>query len=102
MSHNVHIFDGTIWHHQAILMIKILAILRGALDRLFHHRRVIRMNPLENELHGRFRHSVVLEDSKGFIGPDVLAGGGLPAEAPGTAEPLDFSQVGLASSFVAL
>src|SRR5713101_7607613 len=67
MSHNMDIFDRTIRHHQAIFMIKIPPILRGALDGLFHKGRVFRMNPLENKFHGRYRRSVVLEDSKGFL-----------------------------------
>jgi len=67
MSHNVDMFDGTIGHQQAIFMFKILSILRRALDGLFHEGRVFRMNPLEKKFHSRFRCSVVLEDSKGFL-----------------------------------
>ena len=67
MSHNVDMFDGTIRHQQAIFMFKILSILRRALDGLFHEGRVFRMNPLEKKFHSRFRCSVVLEDSKGFL-----------------------------------
>ncbi len=74
MSHYMDIFDGTIRHHQAIFMIKILPILGRALDGLFHEGRVFRVNPLENEFHGRFRHSVVLEDAKGLLRPEDLAG----------------------------
>src|SRR5229473_6706547 len=36
MSHNVDMFDGTIRHHQAIFMLKILSILRRAIDGLSH------------------------------------------------------------------
>ena len=61
------IFDGTIRHHQATFILKILPILRRALNGLFHKGRVFRMNPLENKLHGRYRRLVVLEDSKGFL-----------------------------------
>ncbi len=67
MSDNMDIFDGTLWHNQAISMFKILPILRCVLDGLFHKGRVVRMNPLEKKFHSRFRCSVVLEDSKGFL-----------------------------------
>src|ERR1700731_486567 len=96
MSHNMDIFDGTIRHHQAIFMLKILPILRRALDGLLHERRIFRMNPLENKFHGRFRRSVILEDSKGLLRAEDLAGGGPPAEAPRMTEPLSFRQVRLA------
>src|SRR5258706_7430458 len=69
------IFDGTIWHRQAIFMIKILPILRCALDGLFHEGRVVRMNPLENEFYSRFRRCVVFENSDGFLRPKDLARG---------------------------
>jgi hypothetical protein len=36
MSHDAEIFDGTIRRQQAMFKIKILPILRGALDGLFH------------------------------------------------------------------
>ena len=71
-------------------MLKIPSILRRALDGLSHQGRVVRMNPLEDELDGGCRRSVVLEDSKRFVGPDDLAGGGPPAEAPRVTEPLRF------------
>src|ERR1700676_2439712 len=59
MSHNVDIFDGTIWHKQAMLKIKILAVLRRALNGLFHQGRVLRMNSLENKFRSRSGRSVV-------------------------------------------
>src|ERR1700694_5717444 len=98
----MNMFDGTIWHQQAIFKIKIFPCPRRALDGLFHERQVFRMNPLESELHSRYRGSVVLEDSKAFIGPDELAGGGSPDEAPGMTEPLSLRQVRLASLLSAL
>jgi hypothetical protein len=67
MSHDVDIFEGTIRHQQATFMVKIFAILRRALDYLFHQGRVFRMNPLESKLHGWLRRSVVSEDSKRFL-----------------------------------
>src|ERR1700674_2572632 len=96
MSHNVDMFDRTIRHHQAIFMLKILSILRSTLNGLFHRGRVFRMNPLEDQFDGRFRRSVVLEDSKGFLGPEDLAGAVPPAEASAMTEPLCFHQVRLA------
>jgi hypothetical protein len=66
MSHNVDMFDRTIRHHQAIFKVKIISILRRALDDLFHKDRVFRMNSLEDKFGGWFRRSVVLKDSKGF------------------------------------
>src|ERR1700676_357642 len=96
MRHNVDMFDPTIRHHQAIFMLKVFSILRRTLNGLFYRGRVFRMNPLEDHFDGRFRRSVVLEDSKGFPWPEDLAGGGPPAEAPRMTEPLSFRQVRLA------
>src|SRR5262249_62295768 len=67
MSHNVDIFEGTIRHQQATFMRKIFAILRRALDGLFHQGRVFRMHPLESTLHGWLRRAVVSEDAKRFL-----------------------------------
>ena len=74
-------------------MLKILPLLRRTLDRLFYLGRVLRMNTLENELQGRCRRSVVLEDSIGFVRPDDLAGGNSPAKTSGVTEPLRLRQV---------
>src|SRR5690349_10657709 len=96
MSHNVDMFDRAIRHQQAMFKIKILSVLRRTFDGLSHEGRVFRMNPLENKFRGRFRRSVILEDSKGFLGPNELGGGRLPTEAPRMTEPLRFRQVRLA------
>src|SRR5713226_3091193 len=53
MRHNVDIFDGAVRHQQSKFKIKILPILRRALDCLFHAGRVFRMSSLENKFHGR-------------------------------------------------
>src|SRR6266478_6063837 len=95
MSYDAEIFDGAIRHHQATFMLKVLPILRRALDGLFHLGRVFRMNTLEYTFHGWCRGSVVLEDSIGFLRPDDLAGGNSPAKASGVTEPLRFRQVRL-------
>ena len=80
MSHYVDKFDGAIRHQQAMFKIKIFPILRRPIDGLLHESCVFRMNPLENKFHGRFRCSVVLENSKGFFGPDDVAGRNPPAK----------------------
>src|ERR1700676_2681627 len=96
MSHNVDMFDRTIRHNQAIFMLKVLSILRRTLDGLSHQGHVFRMDPLENKFDVGYRRSVVLEDSKGFLGPDDLAGRDSPAETPRMTNPLGFRQVRLA------
>ena len=63
----MNMLDEAIRHQQSVFKIKIFSILRCALDYLFYEGRVFRMNPLANKFHGRFRRSVVLEDSKGFF-----------------------------------
>ena len=73
--------------------IKILPVLRCALDCLFYESGVFRMNPLENKFDGRRHRSVVLKDAIGFLRPQDLAGGKAPAEATGVTEPLSASQV---------
>src|SRR5580700_6660525 len=93
MSHNMDMFDGAIRHQQAMFKFKILPIPRRAFDCLSHEGGVFRMNPLENELHSRCRVSVVLEDSKGFLCPDDLAGERSPAEASRMTELLGLSQI---------
>ena len=70
--------------------IKTLPILRRTLDSLFYEAYVFRMNPLENKFHGRLHRSIELEDSKGFLGPDDLACGRVPTEAPRVTELLSF------------
>src|SRR5260221_515539 len=67
MSHHVYMFEGTIRHQQATLILKILPILPSPLDGLFHTRRVFRMKPLESKFHRRLHRSVVSEDSKCFV-----------------------------------
>src|SRR5260221_11430284 len=79
-----------------MLKIKILPILQYALDGLFHEGRVVRMTPLENKCHTRFRRWVVLEDSKCFLRPEDLSGRNPPAEAASVADALRFSQKCLA------
>ncbi len=97
MSCNPQMLDGAIRHQQSMLEIKILPIPRHARDRLFHQGRILRMNPLENALHGRFRRSVVLEDSKGFLRPEDLAARNAPAESPRATEALGLRQAGFAA-----
>src|SRR5262249_24730995 len=68
MSDNMDMFDGTIRHQQSIFKFNlILPPLRHTLDYLFYKGDVFRMNPLENEIHGRFPRPVVLEHSKTFL-----------------------------------
>src|SRR2546426_1002975 len=67
MRYNLDILDGTVRHRQATFKIKILPFLRRTLNDPFHKGGVFRMNPLEDEVHGRYRRSVVLEDTKGFV-----------------------------------
>ena len=49
----MEMLEGTVRHHQAILMVKILLILRRAFECLLHERCVFRMHPLENKFYGR-------------------------------------------------
>src|SRR5213593_3874389 len=95
MSHNVEMFDGGIRHQPSIFKIKILPLLRRALDYVFYLGSVFGMNALEHIFHGRCRGSVVLEDSIGFVRPNDLAGGNSPAKTSRVAEPLRFRQVRL-------
>jgi hypothetical protein len=59
--------DGTIRHQQSMFELMIIPILHRMLDELLHEGGVFRMDPLEDESHGRLRRSVVFEDSKGFL-----------------------------------
>jgi hypothetical protein len=67
VGHNVEMFDSAIRHPQSMLVNKIIPVLRRALDCLFHEDRVFMMNPLQKKVYGRFRRSVVFEDSKRFL-----------------------------------
>src|SRR3989454_12835543 len=82
--------------------IEVLALLRRALNGLFHQGGVFRMDTLEHTFHGGCRVSVVLENSIGFLRPDDLAGGNSPAKASGVTEPLRFRQVRLLALLRAL
>src|SRR5258708_7884575 len=99
---DMDVLDGAVGHHQAIFMLEILSILRRALDGLLHEGRVLRMDTLQDALHGRFRGSVVLEDPEGLLRPDDLASGNLPAEAARTTQLLRFRQVRLLALLGAL
>jgi len=79
-----------------MLEIDVLPRLRRPVDRLLHPGSVFRVNPLEDAFDGRCGRAVVLEDSKGLVRPDDLAGGRLPPEASRMAEPLRFREVRLA------
>src|SRR5258706_11872574 len=79
-----------------MLEIEILPLPQRAFDRPCHERHVVRMNPLQNKLHGGFHCPVVLEDAKVFLRPEELAGGNLPAEAADMTQPLRFGQICLA------
>ena len=94
-SHDVDVPDGAIRHQQSMLEIDVLPRLRPV-DRLLHPGSVFRVNPLEDAFDGRCGRAVVLEDSKGLVRPDDLAGGRLPPEASRMAEPLRFREVRLA------
>jgi hypothetical protein len=48
----VEMLEGTVGYHKAILMVKILLILRRAFDCLLHER-CVWMHPLENRFYGR-------------------------------------------------
>ena len=95
-SHDVDVPDGAIRHQQSMLEIDVLPRLRRPVDRLLHPGSVFGVNPLEDAFDGRCGRAVVLEDSKGLVRPDDLAGGRLPPEASRMAEPLRFREVRLA------
>jgi hypothetical protein len=74
--------------------VKILPVMRRALDRLFHERRVFGMNSLEYELHRGLGGSVSLEDSKGFLRPGDFAARNIPAETPCVTQSLALREIG--------
>jgi len=80
-----------------MLEIEIPPIPRCALQDPFHAGRVLRMNAPENAFHGRFRRSVVFEDSKSFLRPEDFAARNTPGEAPRATEALGFRQAGFAA-----
>jgi len=79
---DMDVLDQAVGHHQAIFKLEILFLPRCALDRLRHKGRVLRMDTLENGFDGRLRGPVVLEDAKGFLRPDDLAGGDVQPKLP--------------------
>src|SRR5450432_2995143 len=87
--------EGTVRHHQAILMVKILFILCRMFDCLLHQCGVFRMNPPDNKFYGGRCGPVVLEDSKSFLRPSDYGGGRFPAEAASVAQALGLRQVRL-------
>src|SRR6267378_3036531 len=66
-SHGMDIFHRAIRHQQSILMVEILSVAGRAIDGLLHGSAIFRMGALDNKFHGRFRGSVTLEDSEGFL-----------------------------------
>src|SRR5262245_2765212 len=77
---------------------KILPIMRRALDCLFHEGRVFRMKPFENKFHGRSGRSAVLEDSRDFLRPVDFSAGHLPTETARVAHRLCLGQISLAAA----
>ncbi len=67
MSDDMDMLHRAVGHQQPILVIEVPLILRGTLDRLLDEGDVFRVDPLQDEVHGRNRRSVVLEDSIGLV-----------------------------------
>src|SRR5712675_3544842 len=67
MSYDIDVLDPTIRRHQTKFMLKILSVLRRALNDLFHRGQVLWMDPLENKFYVRCRGAFVFEDSNGFL-----------------------------------
>ena len=61
------IFNGTLRQEESMFKIQVCSTVGCAIENLLHACDVFRMNPLENKFNGRFRRSVVLKDSKGFL-----------------------------------
>ena len=51
---------------------------------------ILRMSPLANKLHGRFRLRIDSEDAKGFLGPENFARRHIPTKTAGVAQSLGF------------
>src|SRR3989442_8816161 len=94
MSHNMEMFDGGIRHQPSIFKIKILPLLRRALDYVLYLGSVFGMNALEHIFHRRCRVSVVPKNSIGFLGPDDLPGGNSPAKTSRVPAPWAFAGFG--------
>src|SRR5713226_8565558 len=81
-----------------MLKIKICPCLGRAVDSLLHASSVVRMNSLQYQLQCRLNRSIVFKDIVGFLRPVDFSAEDAPAEAAGVAQPLRFSQIGLAAS----
>src|SRR5438445_116255 len=93
MRHGMYALDGSIRHQQSVFMLEILAVARGLIDGLLHGSAIFRMGALDNELQGRLRPLVALEDTKGFLRPNEIASGDTPAEAAGSAQFLCLGEI---------
>ena len=74
--------------------IKILSVLRYAIDCLLNADSVFRMGSFQNQLNTRLGFTPVFKNTKCFFRPVDLTSGNIPAEAAGLAELLRFCQVG--------
>ena len=97
MSYETDMLDAPVRHQQSMLQIETLPIARGALERLLHQGRVLRMNPLQTQCEGGFHRPVVLKNSKHFLRPEDFSGVDVPAEAAGAAQCLDVPQMNFAA-----
>ena len=80
MSHHMDVFEGAIRHQQSMFNIKIVPLLRRALEGLLHAGHVIRVGSCEYPFDRGYHRWVVVEDAKGFLGPEEFSGGNMPAE----------------------
>src|SRR6266478_791460 len=80
-----------------MLEIEIPPFPRRVLDRLLNARSVFRVSSFEHELRCRLNGSIAFKDAEGFLRPEEFPARNIPTETARVAQPLCFSQIGLAA-----
>src|ERR1700736_3652245 len=80
-----------------MLVVEILSVAGCPGHCPLHESTIFRMCPLKNHFERDRTRVVVSKDSEELLGADAFAGGDIPDEAAGLADPLRFDQFGFAS-----
>ena len=87
--------DRSVRHLQPMLEIECFLVRCGAVDRLLHQGKVVRVHAIEHHFDRDARRWLVSEDAESLFRPEDFPAGHVPAEAAGVAEPLRLGEIGL-------
>src|ERR1700678_3171828 len=93
LGQGADMLDRSAGQKQTILVLEVGPGFGRALNDFLLRRTVLGMYALYHQIQSRLLGAIVLEDTVGFVGPENLPIGNLPAEAARLAQPLRLRQV---------